>query len=94
MTDLTLAKLTAENNKLECEIAMLMGEQASADDEIFELEARIDKLKDELADAFFLSADDTPQRIFTTLRRDLAGWPTSDWRALERLIHDHQQQGR
>jgi hypothetical protein len=76
---ITIAKLTAENDELEHEVDFL--------------EYRLGELETELAGTFAPSADHTPGLIFTALRRDLAGWPMSYWRALERLVHHHVEQG-
>lgn len=67
-------------------IAGLVAKVRELEDENSALEFQADDLQGELAEAFFLSADATPQQVFTALRQELASWPRSDWRELGRLI--------
>jgi hypothetical protein len=67
-------------------IAGLVAKVRELEDENGFLDSQTDDLQDELADAFFLSGDETPQQVFTALRQELASWPRSDWRELRRLI--------
>jgi len=56
-------------------IAALVAKVSELRDEKAFLDRHADDLQEDLDAAFFLSSDELPKPVFTTLRQELSAWP-------------------